>query len=170
MNNVRSFRYSALSSSTKQIRLLRVLEDVSAEFDCCCEIHNFEIELAPEYDAISYTWGSETPIKTIVVNDGALQVRQNCWIALRQRGSLKKHLAWTWIDSICINQSDDEEKSGQVQMMADIYRRAGCVLISLPDSNGFAGQLSSNIASSTYFRLKVRAFASRFRSITSRIR
>ena len=32
-----------------------------------------------------------------------------------------------WIDAICINQRDDEEKSYQVQMMFDIYRNAAGV-------------------------------------------
>lgn len=34
-----------------------------------------------------------------------------------------------WIDALCINQMDDEEKSSQVQMMGRIYREAELVLV-----------------------------------------
>lgn len=42
-----------------------------------------------------------------------------------------------WIDIICIDQVNDTEKSRQVQLMADISRRALNVLVSL-------GQVSDN--------------------------
>ncbi|KAK7187683.1 heterokaryon incompatibility protein [Paraphaeosphaeria sporulosa] len=32
-----------------------------------------------------------------------------------------------WIDAICINQTDDEEKSKQVAMMGDVFSLASCV-------------------------------------------
>ncbi|KAF2032904.1 heterokaryon incompatibility, partial [Setomelanomma holmii] len=34
-----------------------------------------------------------------------------------------------WIDAMCINQGDDKEKMGQIQMMTDIYRNAKKVMI-----------------------------------------
>jgi hypothetical protein len=41
-----------------------------------------------------------------------------------------------WIDAVCINQTDDREKSIQVAMMDIIYRRANRVLIYLGESDG----------------------------------
>lgn len=146
MDGLQSFQYSTLPAPAGQIRLLRVLGDESAEFDCCCEMHAFNIERAPEYEAISYTWGSIESTKIIGVNGAAFEARENCWLALCQRRSLNSHLKWIWIDSICINQGDDDEKSEQVQMMADIYRRAACVLLSFPDTDGRADHLVSSIA------------------------
>lgn len=46
-------------------------------------------------------------------------------IHLRQRGS-KLPL---WIDAVCSNQVGEEEKSGQLQLMGDIHRRAACVWV-----------------------------------------
>lgn len=35
-----------------------------------------------------------------------------------------------WIDAMCINQSDESEKIGQIQIMTDIYKSAERVLVS----------------------------------------
>jgi hypothetical protein len=46
-----------------------------------------------------------------------------------------------WVDSICINQKDDVEKATQIEMMDQVYARAGQVLIwlgpSTPESERF---------------------------------
>jgi hypothetical protein len=34
-----------------------------------------------------------------------------------------------WIDALCINQEDDEERSRQVALMKDIYRQANEVVV-----------------------------------------
>jgi hypothetical protein len=35
-----------------------------------------------------------------------------------------------WIDAMCINQSNEEEKMAQIQMMTDIYKKAERVIVS----------------------------------------
>lgn len=146
MDGIQSFQYSRLTSPTGQIRLLRMLEDPESRFYRYCELHAFDIDETPEYAAISYTWGPIEPKRVINVNNAVFEVRENCWLALSQRGSLTSDAEWTWIDSICINQNDDDEKSDQVQMMADIYRRSACVLLSFPDPDERAGNLICSIA------------------------
>ena len=61
--------------------------------------------------------------RTINVNARKLVVRQNCWYVLWQVRwhGVTSHL---WIDSICINQLVDSEKSFQVSMMGSIYKNA----------------------------------------------
>jgi hypothetical protein len=39
-----------------------------------------------------------------------------------------------WIDAICIDQKNDEEKGHQIQIMADIYGKANRVLVWLGES------------------------------------
>ncbi|KAH0431144.1 hypothetical protein CcaCcLH18_07322 [Colletotrichum camelliae] len=41
-----------------------------------------------------------------------------------------------WIDAICINQDDLDEKGLQVQLMAEIYARASCVIVWLENVTG----------------------------------
>jgi hypothetical protein len=36
-----------------------------------------------------------------------------------------------WADAVCIHQANDEEKTGQVRMMAQIYKNARCVCVHL---------------------------------------
>ncbi|KAF2657196.1 hypothetical protein K491DRAFT_691212 [Lophiostoma macrostomum CBS 122681] len=77
----------------------------------------------PAYVAISYTWGDSIPLLPIHINGVIVQVRMNCWHALWQ---LRHHQIQDriWIDSICINQTDNTEKSAQVTAMAKIYKTA----------------------------------------------
>jgi len=78
------------------------------------------------YTALSYTWGPELPAQDILVTSpechGWLSVRQNLYdfLKMRRNGSS----AWFWIDQICINQGQDDEKAHQVNQMADIYSAA----------------------------------------------
>lgn len=44
-----------------------------------------------------------------------------------------------WIDQICINQADDEEKGFQVQLMKEIYSQATEVIAWLGEDGGHAG-------------------------------
>ena len=41
-----------------------------------------------------------------------------------------------WIDAICVNQGDDEEKTHQVRQMAGVYKQAHCVLVWLGEEAG----------------------------------
>jgi hypothetical protein len=36
---------------------------------------------------------------------------------------------WLWIDAICINQEDEEEKAIQIRMMSAIYAEASMVIV-----------------------------------------
>jgi hypothetical protein len=71
--------------------------------------------------------GVEDPV-VIYIGKGTLSVRKNLADALQ-------HLRYPdrprtlWIDAICVNQQDLEERSRQVPRMADIYTLAQCVVI-----------------------------------------
>lgn len=80
----------------------------------------------PVYTAISYTWGDATPTLPISVDGEVFHVRLQCWYALWQvrQAGLSGNI---WIDSICINQEDNAEKSAQVAMMGTIYASANLV-------------------------------------------
>lgn len=80
------------------------------------------------YDALSYVWGSATENRHIVVNHTEIKITDNLFRALRRLRS-KKETQTFWIDALCINQSDDEEKAVQVARMGDVYRAANVVHI-----------------------------------------
>lgn len=57
----------------------------------------------------------------IIADDCILLVTENLYSALSQIKFPTKRL---WIDSMCINQEENKEKSWQVQQMRDIYQKA----------------------------------------------
>lgn len=82
----------------------------------------------PRYEALSYTWGSPDVVKGVEINEHRFNVRENLWAALLQLRSPTQARA-LWIDAICINQDDTEERNHQVKLMAHIYARAAKVLV-----------------------------------------
>ncbi|KAL1597182.1 hypothetical protein SLS60_008764 [Paraconiothyrium brasiliense] len=83
---------------------------------------------APQYDALSYTWGESKRSKWIVVNGKRMTIRENLWHALHS--IRRKDVAQVmWVDAICINQADAGEKSSQVPLMSFTYSRARQVLL-----------------------------------------
>jgi hypothetical protein len=81
------------------------------------------------YEAVSYAWGSNTGFKCILDETNThLQVNQNVVEMLRYLRLDYNHRT-LWIDAICINQADEDEKGKQVTMMGEIYALANHVLI-----------------------------------------
>ncbi|KAL8918371.1 MAG: hypothetical protein Q9208_007390 [Pyrenodesmia sp. 3 TL-2023] len=76
------------------------------------------------YTALSYTWGDPSSPGFIILNDcHILPISRNLEAALRQLRLPTDPLS-LWVDAICINQADAEEKESQVGMMRDIYLSA----------------------------------------------
>ena len=44
---------------------------------------------------------------------------------------------WYWIDSLCINQNDVQERSSQVGLMGNIYRQAHCTIVWLGEEDKY---------------------------------
>lgn len=74
----------------------------------------------PEYEALSYACGGQE-VRDIVVDGRAFKVSINLQAALLQL-RLPTGDRILWIDALCINQNDDQEKSWQVDMMDKIYK------------------------------------------------
>ena len=97
-------------------------------------IRNIELSesLKPEYEALSYTWGSATDLDCVYVqeNEGekALAITQNLAEALRYL-RYEDRSRVLWIDAICVDQNNTAERGHQVLRMADIYRQASRVII-----------------------------------------
>ncbi|EIT82747.1 hypothetical protein AO1008_01617 [Aspergillus oryzae 100-8] len=70
--------------------------------------------------------------KTILCNGRRINVSLNLYDALLSLRQIQSK-SWYWIDALCINQSDTEEKSLQIQKMGRIYQSAELVLVWLGD-------------------------------------
>lgn len=96
-----------------------------------------DIKNAADYEALSYTWGSPSLSETLVVHSGLLsdanpqpsilRIRPNLSEALRYL-RLRDEVRVVWVDALCINQDDLEEREHQVARMANIYSRARKVI------------------------------------------
>ncbi|KAE8381821.1 heterokaryon incompatibility protein-domain-containing protein [Aspergillus bertholletiae] len=98
------------------------------------------------YEAISYVWGGPAKMKKINCQGYPLNVTASLYQALRQvrRTSEPRRI---WADAICINQSDLQEKSLQVNMMGAIYSQAEQVIVSFGDDgmNGEAARVAFQV-------------------------
>ncbi|EOA84348.1 uncharacterized protein SETTUDRAFT_61258, partial [Exserohilum turcica Et28A] len=116
-----------LKSSCREIRLLELppLSQWSDQYEPACRLFHSSLDHDPRFRALSYVWGDQTDQRIIKVNGCTFKVNQNLFGALM--GIVRSKTIVIWIDAICINQKDDEEKGWQVAMMGDIYRKASKV-------------------------------------------
>ena len=123
--------YAPLHAAGSNIRLLHIhpSRDVWG-IEATLEYKSF-LE-RPRYRALSYAWGDTTKVKPITVNGKRMNVTENLWNALFHIRD--QHYTQTlWVDAICINQENNEEKSIQVPLMSFIYSRAQEVIVWLGD-------------------------------------
>lgn len=88
----------------------------------------------PEYETVSYTWGGEdgdaTPCKPGYFGEfwDVLFLTRNCWSLLQY---LRPHMGTrlVWVDAICINQNNIQERGAQVSSMREVYRNCVRVVI-----------------------------------------
>ncbi|KAF2143538.1 uncharacterized protein K452DRAFT_224862, partial [Aplosporella prunicola CBS 121167] len=81
------------------------------------------------YEALSYVWGDPMKTRPITVNGRPLDVTENLEAALRELRFSNGKIRILWIDAVCINQADSEEKGHQVGMMDVIYKKAEEVVV-----------------------------------------
>lgn len=111
------YKYAALGAG--EIRLLK-LSKLTPWSPVRCELLHVPLATAPPFETISYTWGARKDVKPLILNGRCFEVYERVYEIVHDRASylMTRHI---WIDSICINQSDDNEKSSQVQLMRKIY-------------------------------------------------
>jgi hypothetical protein len=92
------------------------------------KLHHGTLSDLPKVAAISYEWGENVRRHKVLCEGRVLKVTTNLLDLLRALRSAgeTRHL---WIDALCINQEDLDERSKQVPMMKDIYQKAAIVLI-----------------------------------------
>lgn len=132
------YTYAPLSQ-TDEIRCL-ILESGTGDADdpLVCSLHHHSLDQEPDFEAISYAWGSSDKTHTILCDGRRMAITKNLHTCLLQT-RLPDRTRRLWADSICINQDDPKEKGHQVGMMSRIYSEARRVLICLgPDDRGHA--------------------------------
>lgn len=139
---INEFKYTALVDSS-QIRVLRVFSGNENDTIRCRLIPTVTGQTGQiDYEALSYYWGNDLPSKEIKITrsqssqddvradseEVKFYIRDNLFAALRNLRETDKDLD-LWVDALCINQDDDEEKKKQIAKMEEIYSKAANVII-----------------------------------------
>ncbi|KAH0559818.1 hypothetical protein GP486_003666 [Trichoglossum hirsutum] len=141
--NLEAYKYSPLSTTPEQVRLLKLLPPSSEISDDCvrCEILSTSLSNPQEYEALSYTWGTlEKDFPIVVVSEdltkqSAIFATPHLYEALiRLRHPSETRILW--IDQLCISQDDVVERGQQVQLMEKIYRNAKRTVVWLGEDDG----------------------------------
>lgn len=104
------------------------------------------------YTAISYVWGNPAFIKPMVCNGKPFYTTVNLDIALRSLRHVDVAVM-LWIDQICINQADLEEKTQQVLLMSRIFDHAWSTLVWLgEEADNCSGALKTIFAVNDAFQ------------------
>ncbi|KAH6721127.1 ankyrin repeat-containing domain protein, partial [Leptodontidium sp. MPI-SDFR-AT-0119] len=130
-----AYEYRPLDLGIPAIRLLQLLRgNFTDEIECSLfEGRINQADGGIPYDALSYVWGSTERAVKITVNSSTLCVTSNLYVALQHlRFQTKDRILW--IDAICIDQDNMQERRHQVQQMSYIYKEAKCVIIWLGES------------------------------------
>ncbi|OCK82445.1 HET-domain-containing protein [Lepidopterella palustris CBS 459.81] len=151
-NSFHRERYSYTKlHSTYSFRLVKI---ITARPFVTCEIAAFALnENPPPFQALSYTWGQPGRNVDIWCNDLVFKVSPNLKKALQRlheyhrvwfrtaMASIHTAMAsidWFWIDQLCINQDDFEERTQQVRLMKAIYQQSQNTVIWVGPDDGTA--------------------------------
>jgi hypothetical protein len=112
----------------RSIRLIHFPPSTEPDNRLTCMLKEVSLDSNPTFQAISYTWGEAIFPCDLICDSHTINVTQNLHDALSHFRDSGQELT-IWIDAICINQFNEDEKSQQIPLMAEIYRKASNVLI-----------------------------------------
>lgn len=126
----KGFKHDNVDPST-EVRLLRITKVTKT----VVEGHFKKVSVADlattTYLALSYTWGkarTEKDVNCINIGGQTLYVRNNLWNFFISNGE-QCRAKFLYVDAICINQRNMQERGHQVKLMAEIYANADLVYV-----------------------------------------
>lgn len=153
-----SIAYKALQAG--EIRLLH-LHPGQGDAPISCSISHVRLAAQPSYEALSYVWGEMGGSQYVILDGVEMAITENLHAALwhlRHPDTLLSTLSSAafhvskfldilvpvgqskerilWVDFLCINQADIDERSKQVRLMGSIYRSAESVLAWIGPAGG----------------------------------
>ena len=112
------------------IRVLTLLPANNSNTPLACEIETRHLDESADYEALSYSWamnadGDATLNHSLSIDGQTKLITQNLFEGLlRLRADASPSPRRLWVDAVCINQSDVEERSQQVAQMGAVYKCA----------------------------------------------
>lgn len=108
-----------------------------------CETRIVPASANSNYTAVSYAWGPPIAEHPIELDGQKYKLPTNLWQFLKAWRTCKMRHGkrseefdyWLWVDALCINQSDAQERTHQVRIMSRIFGGARSMLVWLGPSN-----------------------------------
>ncbi|KAH8628999.1 hypothetical protein IG631_16256 [Alternaria alternata] len=126
------FKHQPLQTPSTELRYLYLLPrthniDIDGQTVVRCELLSDADEQGPSYAGLSYAWGDAQICRPMLVGDKVFYATENLAVALEHLQEEEKTITF-WVDAICIDQSDSNEKSVQVQRMGNVFASAVVVI------------------------------------------
>lgn len=146
--------YQALDAAYPEIRVI-TLHQGSPDEELRCTLKTVSLDNEPAFHALSYVWGTDTEKCRININGHEVPVSSNLATVLQNfrshhYGSLELHSLSLWVDAICINQADPEERARQVRLMGRIFRGASRVLLWIGEGDQFSDYVLDRMNDETF--------------------
>ena len=130
----RPFQYESLQGD--QLRLLELLPDEKEGAETLhFSLKTYPRAEAPDYVALSYTWGEGQKSELIYLNGSRFFVMPNLREFFAHMFPYREEWRYMWIDAISINQSDLSERTEQVRRMGWTFGNATAVVAWLGADN-----------------------------------
>jgi Heterokaryon incompatibility protein (HET) len=149
----RGLTYKKLDKDRNQIRLLKFQKRRRKNPQHLnVSLHTVSLGERPRYNCLSYFWGHPNFTWPIYVNGVLTHITPTLGAALSQLEH--EEMEALWVDGICINQRDVEEREDQVVKMSQIY--SGCVAnfawLGLGDKESYRAMHAINTIGARLFR------------------
>jgi hypothetical protein len=159
LRNGTHYKYTSLASN--EIRLLRISPGSGGPLFCALKAVPLAklISGVLEFQALSYAWGNDPPdqivylsdlprsgdgLWTVNTEDRPYLIRRNLYQALERIRRTSRD-SWIWCDALCIEQTNQSEKSQQIQKMPDIYSNAWNVIAWLGEDESVEGDVDGSV-------------------------
>ena len=120
--------YKSLPTESLHIRILALKPSSTlTNAPLAASLFTFPFEEAPAFEAMSYTWGAPDNPGSIRIGSRSYAVRRSLYEFLFKIRR-KDQVRLLWVDGLCIDQDDLDEKTSQVKDMGLIFARADTVL------------------------------------------
>lgn len=146
--SIREYEYSPLwTDDAIRVIVLEPAAEPDAPLHCSISQYSRSRQLGAldrtrDYSAVSYTWGPPVFSHPLFIDQGSSRLMVTPIV-----DSLLRHMRkpdeprYLWIDAICLNQKDDDEKAQQVPLMGEIYEGAKKVHIWIGDEDEMTARL-----------------------------
>ncbi|KPM41644.1 hypothetical protein AK830_g4889 [Neonectria ditissima] len=115
--NAQAYAYwhKPIYRESSEIRLVRFIQPKDQAAPIQLELCHTSLN-DTQYAALSYVWGDVTDTVQISIDNHSFAIGHNLHAGLKQLRD-NGFRSWLWVDSICIQQADPDEKTWQVEHM-----------------------------------------------------